>query len=157
MMFLGLVGTTLGCLSPDVILMRFGLAHRTAEAYFVAHGLDAVSPTSGKYTLAFLQRRSSYEHRFTSCLSLALCRAAGSRGVLASAQHYRADTELAAVLAGASRRRRKGVVTRRVAVATVVTHRRSFESSLVLCPAAMHISKSGRQHSRATISLFLIS
>eukprot|EP00961_Rhodomonas_salina_P176789 2383289-Rhodomonas_salina.1 len=36
MMFLGLVGTTLGRLSPDAILMRFGLAHRAAEAYFVA-------------------------------------------------------------------------------------------------------------------------
>eukprot|EP00961_Rhodomonas_salina_P195786 2643000-Rhodomonas_salina.4 len=82
--------------------------HRAAEAYFVAHasGLDAVSPTSGKFTPAFLQRRSSYEHRFTSRLSLALCRAAGSRWVPASASHYRADTELAAVLARASRRRR---------------------------------------------------
>lgn len=106
MMFLGLVGTTLGRLSPDAILMSFGLAHRAAEAYFVAHGLDAVSPTSGKLTPAFLLRRSNYEHRFTSRLSLALCRAAGSRGVPASAPHYRADTELAAVLAGARRRRR---------------------------------------------------
>eukprot|EP00961_Rhodomonas_salina_P199673 2693341-Rhodomonas_salina.3 len=86
--------------------MSFSLTHWVAEAYFVAHGLDAVSSTSGKLTPAFLQRRSSYEHRFTSSLSLALCSAAGSRGVPASAPHYRADTELAAVLAGASRRRR---------------------------------------------------
>eukprot|EP00961_Rhodomonas_salina_P042909 577025-Rhodomonas_salina.1 len=48
MMFLGLVGTTLGCLSPDAILMRFGLAHRTAEAYFVAHGLDVVPVRPGR-------------------------------------------------------------------------------------------------------------
>eukprot|EP00961_Rhodomonas_salina_P255758 3456250-Rhodomonas_salina.1 len=62
MMFLGLVGTTLERLSPDAILMSFGLAHRATEAYFVAHGLDAVSPTSGKLTPAFLQCRSNYEH-----------------------------------------------------------------------------------------------
>eukprot|EP00961_Rhodomonas_salina_P256033 3460425-Rhodomonas_salina.1 len=106
MMFLGLVGTTLGRLSPDAILMSFCLAHRATEAYFVSHGLDAVSPTSGKLTPAFLQRRSNYEHRFTSSLSRALCRAAGSCGVPASIQHYRADTKLAAVLAGAYSRRR---------------------------------------------------
>eukprot|EP00961_Rhodomonas_salina_P122540 1650424-Rhodomonas_salina.5 len=108
MMFLGLVGTTLGHLSPDSesILMSFSLAHWAAKAYFVALCLDAVSPTSGKFTQAFLQCGSSYKHRFTSSLSLALCSTTGSCWVPASSQHYHANTELAAVLAGASRRRR---------------------------------------------------
>eukprot|EP00961_Rhodomonas_salina_P282181 3813114-Rhodomonas_salina.1 len=73
MMFLGLVGMTRGRLSPDAILMSFGLAYWVDEAYFVEHSLDAASPTSSgcKYTTAFLQLLSCYKHRLTSSLSLA--------------------------------------------------------------------------------------
>eukprot|EP00961_Rhodomonas_salina_P267542 3615029-Rhodomonas_salina.1 len=60
----------------------------------MAKGLDTVSPATGKYSPQFLQHRSRLEHRNTARLSLALCRAGGSRGLPASTPHYRADADL---------------------------------------------------------------
>eukprot|EP00961_Rhodomonas_salina_P080360 1081132-Rhodomonas_salina.1 len=82
--------------------MSWGLAHRAAEKAFLARGLNTVSPTTGKYSLQFLQLRARFEHSNTACLSPALCRAGGSRGLPASAPHYSADAYLAEALKVAS-------------------------------------------------------
>eukprot|EP00961_Rhodomonas_salina_P200203 2700635-Rhodomonas_salina.6 len=70
--------------------MSWGLAHRAAEE---AKGLDTVCPTTGQYSLQFLQLCLRFEHCKTASLSLALCQAGGSRCLPASALHYRADAE----------------------------------------------------------------
>eukprot|EP00961_Rhodomonas_salina_P265678 3591045-Rhodomonas_salina.1 len=51
--------------------MSWGLAHRAAEKAFLARGLNAVSPTTGKYSPQFQQLRARFEHCNTARLSLA--------------------------------------------------------------------------------------
>eukprot|EP00961_Rhodomonas_salina_P291545 3932096-Rhodomonas_salina.1 len=102
-----LVGATLGRLGADAVTMSWGLAHRAAEKTFIAKGLDTVSPTTGKYSHQFLQLRSRFRHRNITRLSLALCRAGGSRGLPARAQHYRAAADLLAALEVASSSRHR--------------------------------------------------
>eukprot|EP00961_Rhodomonas_salina_P141501 1905349-Rhodomonas_salina.2 len=87
--------------------MSWGLAHRAAVKALLAQGLDTVSPSTGQYSQQLLQLRSCFGHRNTASLSLALCRAGGSRGLPASTLHYRADADLLEALEVASSSRRR--------------------------------------------------
>eukprot|EP00961_Rhodomonas_salina_P163347 2200105-Rhodomonas_salina.1 len=93
MQFIPFVGTTLGRLGADAVAMSWGLGLQRRLSWPGVWTLT-LSPSTGKYSLQFLQPRSRFEHRNAARLSLALCRAGGSRGVPASAQHYRADADL---------------------------------------------------------------
>eukprot|EP00961_Rhodomonas_salina_P109069 1468395-Rhodomonas_salina.1 len=65
------------------------------------------SPSTGQSFPQFLQLRPRFEHCNTARLSLALCRAGGSRGLPASARHYRPDADLLEALEVASSSRRR--------------------------------------------------
>eukprot|EP00961_Rhodomonas_salina_P034486 464468-Rhodomonas_salina.2 len=82
-----------------------------------------VCPPPRVSTPQFIQLRSRFEHRTTVRLSLALCRAGGSRGLPASAPHYRADADLVQALevASSSRRRSQGAARRQDAAAVAVS------------------------------------
>eukprot|EP00961_Rhodomonas_salina_P098390 1324068-Rhodomonas_salina.2 len=95
MLFIPLVGTTFGRLDADSLVLSRELARRASDHHFLSRGWNPVNPLTGKPTSAYLSHLSRTVQRFLSRLSLALCRAAGSRGLPANAPHYQPDHDTA--------------------------------------------------------------
>lgn len=75
--------------------MNWLLTHCATEAFCSALQRDSVVQSTWLYCPDFLQSQSMYKQLILSCLSMALCCAAGSRGLPLNVPYYQADNDVA--------------------------------------------------------------